>query len=164
MCRETKFNNNMTIDDLLYSNIDKQNLNIETLYDIIENTYFKVSKNRQRNKLASQNKTLNHLNKRYFKLLNEKKHNTDEIRKVSAHISSILFERTRYTKYENLKKELENNESPDKEMYKLMKDNKQSNKVNILVDEGVELKDEKEINISIHKNFINKYKKRTIQM
>ena len=71
-----------------------------------------------------------------------------------------MFERTRYTKYENLKKELENNESPDKEMYKLMKDNKQSNKVNILVDEGVELKDEKEINISIHKNFIKKYKKK----
>ena len=154
----------MTIDDLLYKNIEEQNLDIESLYDIIERTYFKVSKNRQRNKLASQNKILNQLNRRYFKLLNEKKQNTDEIRKVSAHISSILFERTRYTKYENLKKELENNESPDKEMYKLMKDNKQSNKVNILVDEGVELKDEKEINISIHKNFINKYKKRTIQM
>ena len=154
----------MTIDDLLYNNIEEQNLDIETIYDLIENTYFKVSKNRQRNKVASQNKILNQLNRRYFKLLNEKKQNTDEIRKVSAHISTILFERTRYTKYENLKKELENNESPDKEMYKLMKDNKQANKVNILVDNGVELKDEKEINISIHRNFINKYKKRTIQM
>ena len=163
-CKNTKFNNDITIDDLLYNNIEEQNLDIETLYDLIENTYFKVSKNRQRNKIASQNKILNHLNRRYFKLLNEKKQNTDEIRKVSAHISSILFERTRYTKYENLKKELENNESPDKEMYKLMKDNKQSNKVNILVDNGVELNDEKEINISIHRNFINKYKKMTIQM
>ena len=91
MCRETKFNNNMTIDDLLYSNIDKQNLNIETLYDIIENTYFKVSKNRQRNKVASQNKILNQLNRRYFKLLNEKKQNTDEIKKsINAYLNYTI--------------------------------------------------------------------------
>ena len=85
----------MTIDDLLYKNIEEQNLDIEALYDLIENTYFRVSKNRQRNKVASQNKILNQLNRRYFKLFNEKTQNTDEIKKVSAHISTILFERTR---------------------------------------------------------------------
>ena len=56
----------MTIDDLPYSNIEEQNLDIETIYDLIENTYFRVSKNRQRNKVASQNKILNQLNRRYL--------------------------------------------------------------------------------------------------
>ena len=41
-----------------------------------------------------------------------------------------------------------------------MKENKQASKVNTLIDNGVELKDEKEINISMHKNFINKYAKK----
>jgi len=54
-CKNTKFNNSMTIDDLLYSNIEEQTLDIEIIYDLIENTYFRVSKNRQRNKVASQN-------------------------------------------------------------------------------------------------------------
>ena len=47
-CKNTKFNNDMTIDDLLYSNIEDQNLDIKTTYDLLENTYFRVSKNRKR--------------------------------------------------------------------------------------------------------------------
>ena len=129
--KEMPLNDSRSLDQTILEEIDDNHLNLDFLYNLIDKSYFKVNESRKKNKFEKDDKKLKTLNAEFFKILdkspNYDKHKLDAI---SNKISIILRNRNRENKYTSVRKQLENNETPDKKFFNLLKSNKVNHKKN----------------------------------
>merc|ERR1712243_79867 len=120
-------NDSRTLDETIQDKVDTQDLN---LYNLFQETHFKINDSRKKNKFQKDDKILKGLTIEFFKILeNSPNHNKEEIEEISRRISVILRNRNRDKKYTSKRKQLENSENPDKKFFNLLKSNKENQKI-----------------------------------
>ena len=90
--RNMPANDSRTLDETIQDRVEQQDLNVDFLYNLIQESYFKINDSRKKNKFQKDDKILKSLNIKFFNILeNSPDHNKDELEDVFKKRNSSTF-------------------------------------------------------------------------